>query len=134
MTQKLSILVVDDDADDREVFGDVMQEIDPAINCIFAANGEDALNVLGECRNKLPAYIFLDLNMPRMNGRQCLEAMKNIDAFRDIPVIILSTSSMEKEIRETLALGAVGFITKPNNLSDLKKKIEGVLKTADNSR
>jgi CheY-like chemotaxis protein len=113
------IFVIDDDIDDQELFIEAVKEIDAGIQCECASNGEEALEVLGKPDTNLPDLIFLDLNMPRLNGKQCLERLKSNKDLRHIPVIIYSTSSQENDVHDTMALGAVHFLTKPSSFHEL---------------
>jgi len=122
-----TILIVDDDADDIELFCLAVGEIDDAIKCIHARTGEEALQLLRKNLLRKPDYIFLDLNMPRMNGKQCLGMIKKDPEFSEIPVIIYSTSKLPEDYKETKSLGAVHFLTKPSRHADLKKAISYVL-------
>lgn len=123
------VLIVDDDADDRELFCEAVQEIDETIQCITASNGEAALKLLdNEKKDRpLPDYIFLDLNMPRLNGKQCLALIKSSPELQHIPIIIYTTSKLKEDVTETKRLGASYFITKPSKQKDLKKIISLVL-------
>lgn len=109
------LLLVDDDEDDREFFLQVMEEVLPDVTCETAANGKIALDKLNTTHQR-PDLIFLDLNMPLMNGRQFLREIRNYKHLTEIPVVILSTSSDAQTISETIALGAKHFITKPDLL------------------
>jgi CheY-like chemotaxis protein len=109
-----NILVVDDDEDDREFFLQIMEEFYPGMNCVTAVNGHDALEKL---RGYQPDVIFLDLNMPLMNGFQFLEKLLQRNELRGTPVLILSTSSDPKSIQDAIQCGAKDFITKPDTLS-----------------
>ncbi|WP_211999979.1 response regulator [Chitinophaga sp. HK235] len=120
-----SVLLVDDDVDDRMIFGDVLKELVPDIIYNEAINGEDALERLGN--GLVPDLIFLDLNMPRINGKQFLAEIRQIDHLKHIPVIIYTTSSHESDKRETRELGAAYFITKPNSLHELNQLLKGIL-------
>jgi len=122
----MTILIVDDDADDLQFFADAAAEIDPNIDCITAYNGIEALQVL-ETSGSRPDYIFLDLNMPRMGGKQCLKHIKSHPVFQSIPVVIYSTSRRPEEVQEVREAGAAAFITKPNKFHLLKAEIAGVL-------
>lgn len=122
-----TILIVDDDADDIELFCMAVAEIDNQIKCISARTGEDALQVLNKNLLRKPDYIFLDLNMPRMNGKQFLKLIKKETEFSNIPVIIYSTSKLPEDYEETKRLGAVYFLTKPSRHTDLEKAISLVL-------
>jgi len=115
-------MLIDDDEDDRDFFLQVMEEILPDMICETASNGKIALDKLHSAN--LPDLIFLDLNMPLMNGRQFLKEIQHHKHLIEIPVVILSTSGDAQTIRETLTMGARHFITKP----DLLPAWESVLK------
>ena len=120
------ILIVDDDAEDIELFGQAVNEVDPSITCVEAYNGLEALKILK--RNEfLPDYIFLDINMPLMNGRKCLEEIKNDTTYREIPVIIYSTTKDGRQIEEFRELGA-DFLTKPDSFDVLIAALRRILK------
>lgn len=120
----MNILIVDDDEDDRDLFCDAVNVVDPEINCITARNGEEALNELSADRLPRPDLIFLDLNMPRVNGVQCLRELKKHPKLKAIPVVIYSTSKLKEDRETTRRLGAVYFITKPSSLQELCDEIE----------
>ena len=121
-----TLLIVDDDPDDVQLFSEAVSGINNSFRCLSASNGEEALQLLKEAIIK-PDFIFLDLNMPRMNGKQCLVQLKTDSQFADILVIIYSTSKVKKDIEDTLRLGAVSFLTKPNKFDHLVKAISYVL-------
>jgi CheY-like chemotaxis protein len=123
------ILIVDDDAEDIELFTQAVTEVDQSVTCIEAYNGIEALKVLK--RNSwLPDYIFLDINMPLMNGRKCLEEIKMDNTYRKIPVIIYSTTSDKNQIADFKKLGA-DFFTKPDSYEVLKDYLTQLLKPAE---
>ncbi len=111
--------VVDDDVDDRQFLIEALAEIDMSAQCLTACNGQEAIAFLNLTDSSKPDAIFLDLNMPRMNGKQCLAELKKSPALKNIPVIIYSTSSDEQEMAETLKLGAAYFLTKKIRFGDL---------------
>lgn len=120
------ILIVDDDAEDIELFGQAVNEVDSSITCVEAYNGLEALKILK--RNSfLPDYIFLDINMPLMNGRRCLEEIKKDDVYKHIPVIIYSTTNDVRQIEECKELGA-DFLTKPDSFDVLISALRKILK------
>jgi CheY-like chemotaxis protein len=123
----LRFLIIDDDEDDRELFCTAVDDVEPTIQCITADDGEDALRGLRYGRFPKPDLIFLDLNMPRLNGVQTLIELKKDCHLKDIPVVIYSTSKLERDKRETARLGAAGFITKPTALSELQVAITEIL-------
>lgn len=127
MSSPKVIMIVDDDADDIDFFCDALAEIDNSLECISARGGEEALNLLENSLDNLPDFIFLDLNMPGMNGKHCLKCIKSNQNFDNIKVVIYTTSKFKDDINETKQLGAVYFLTKPNKFSDLKKEIKFIL-------
>ena len=112
------ILLVDDDTDDQYVFKDALQTVDSSIIVDTAIDGIDALQKLSENKTN-PQLIFLDLNMPRMNGKSFLKEIKSSQELESIPVIVYSTSSNPTDVEEAKALGAKDFITKPNSYNEL---------------
>ena len=111
-----NILLIEDDPDDREIFESIVQNIMPAAKCMNAENGQHALDILTN-GSSMPHVIFLDLNMPLMNGKQFLMEIKKYPEIQRIPVIVLSTSSDAGIVAETRLLGATDFITKPDRLA-----------------
>lgn len=120
------VLIVDDDEDDRDLFCVAVHEVESSINCIIARNGEEALCGLRSNDFPKPDLIFLDLNMPRVNGVQCLREIKKDRNLRNIPVVIYTTSKLKEDQEITKKLGAAHFITKPSSFKELCKLIEGV--------
>jgi len=116
-------MIIDDDEDDRDFFCEAVREINTATDCFTAINGEDALHKLKNELSYLPDFIFLDLNMPRMNGIRCLTELKKDVQLKHIPVVIYSTTSYEKETIEVLHLGAFSFLVKPTSLQKLMEEI-----------
>lgn len=119
--------IVDDDPDDQELFMQALQKVDAACHCMTAFDGEEALEKLLDGMVLLPDFIFLDLNMPRMNGKQFLSEIKENEKLRSIPVIIYSTSYEKKDIDETTELGAAFFLQKPNRFDELSKALINII-------
>lgn len=113
-----NILMIDDDEDDQEIFLTAVQEVSPSVNCICIDSGIDALNQLVS-KAISPEVIFLDLNMPIMNGHQFLLEIKKQPSISEIPVIIFSTSAHSATIQLMKSLGALDFITKPTGYTQL---------------
>ncbi|HOY04034.1 MAG TPA: response regulator [Saprospiraceae bacterium] len=130
MTSAISFFLVDDDLDDTMLFEDVVNDCEIPIQLWTAQDGKEALDMLRNHPSRLPQALFLDLNMPRMDGKECLAELKTDDRLANIPVIIYTTSSHSKDLDETMALGAVGFITKPTDMKDLEKIVQTI---AENS-
>jgi CheY-like chemotaxis protein len=126
MSKTHLILVVDDDHEDIELFKEALHDIDPYITCVTAFNGNDALELLNRME-VYPDYIFLDLNMPCLNGKQCLGKIKTMKHLEHIPVIIYSTSKAESDIEEVKELGATYFLTKPTKFEDIKDAIAYII-------
>lgn len=120
-----TFFLVDDDADDTLLFDEIISEVAPTFQFTSAVDGQEALDNL---RNgtPLPDLIFLDLNMPRMGGKECLLQLKTDEQLQHIPVIMFTTSSQSKDIEETMMNGAICFITKPTNFNELKHIISSV--------
>ncbi|MES2620494.1 MAG: response regulator [Bacteroidota bacterium] len=120
------ILLVEDDIDDQQFFIEALKEICPEAECSIANNGIEALAHLNN-DPLLPSCIFLDINMPYMNGFECLTEIKKAKAYKAIPVCVLSTSSNEASKTQSLQLGAASFISKGWNLTELKLQIDEVM-------
>ncbi len=118
-------LLIDDDTDDSDLLYEALKEIDSSVQYEYASDGPEALSMLE--RIDRPDLIFLDINMPGMSGWQCLSKIKAMEAFKDIPVIMYSTSSYQYEIDKAFELGALSFFTKPNHYKLLKKNIQLLL-------
>ena len=117
-------LLIDDDLDDQEIFVSALAQVRADLECRCSPSGYQALEQLSLSSCALPDYIFLDLNMPKMNGKECLRELKKNDRLKYIPVVIYSTSSLREDIIETRKLGAVDFITKPFNMNELVNTLE----------
>ncbi len=119
------ILAVDDDLEDFEFFSEAIKEIDHTIVVLRASNGLEALEIL-ESHLLMPDYIFLDINMPLMDGRQCLQKIKQHDRLKEIPVIMYSTTSNQTEITQYKNMGA-RFLVKPDRFAHLVKSLNIIL-------
>jgi CheY-like chemotaxis protein len=121
------VFLIDDDEDDKEIFGLALEDIDPGIKYVTAGNGREAMKMLEDDAGFLPDLIFLDLNMPKMDGRQCLAEIKKLPRLEQIPVIIYSTSADDREIGSLLAAGASAWLSKPTDLRVLVSQLSGYL-------
>ncbi|NIG56842.1 response regulator [Chitinophaga sp. Cy-1792] len=128
MTEKFRFLLVDDDDDDAFLFGEVLQQIAPDTSFESISNGQEALDRLKNGTIDIPDIIFLDLNMPRMDGRECLIELKKDEQLKKIPVIIYTTSSLHSDIQQTLENGALSFVTKPTNIKALEEILHNVFR------
>lgn len=120
------ILIIDDDSDDSDLLRDAIQQVAPETNCTIVSSADEAL--LGMKTRKIPRpdLIFLDLNMPRMNGIQCLRQLKAEPDVREIPVAIYTTSKSHDDQVESLKLGASYFVVKPSSFRQLCKVVSNI--------
>lgn len=114
-------LLADDDDDDQLLFREALGDIDPSIHCTTVKNGLEALKFLHDNIAQPPTYVFLDLNMPLMNGLKCLAEIKKNTLLQGLPVIIYSTSAHKQYIEESKLLGALDFFVKPSDYRGLKE-------------
>ena len=121
------VLLIDDDRDDFEIFSDALRKFDPKAKCQHSIDGEAAISLLNGLTH-LPDYIFLDINMPRMDGKECLSKIKKDSKLKDIQVFMFSTTTYLKEINTYISLGARDFIIKPKSVNDLVDVFKAVLK------
>ena len=126
-TKTKSIFLADDDDDDCNIFEDVLNELAAETKLTIANDGVELLNTLNETVPPPPYVIFLDLNMPRKNGFESLREIRQVNKLKDIPVVILSTSSSIEVIDKTFNLGANYYICKPNSYKLLLSVIKKVL-------
>jgi CheY-like chemotaxis protein len=124
------VLMVDDDLDDREVFQEAIHKVYPSVEVIFANNGEEALTLLSANKSH-PDVIFLDYNMPRITGIQCLRALKANKKTRAIPVIMYTTSGDREQEKVALLLGADHYMKKTISFDDLCIEIQRLLAIVD---
>ncbi|MBV9468559.1 MAG: response regulator [Abitibacteriaceae bacterium] len=129
----ITILMADDDADDRMLAEEALQESRLANNLYCVTDGEELMDFLhhrGEyadpSKSPRPGLILLDLNMPRKDGREALKEIKADPSLRRIPVVILTTSQAEEDIYRTYDLGANSFITKPVTFAGLVEIMRGI--------
>jgi CheY-like chemotaxis protein len=127
MKQPKTLYLLDDDSDDLDFFCEAVQLIDKSIVCVRSTDSHHSLRAFKGHDVPLPDLIFLDLNMPLIDGRQFLSEIKSIRAYAHIPVVIYSTSSNPKDIEETRKLGAACFLTKPYTMEELVTSLSGIL-------
>ncbi|QDH80351.1 response regulator [Echinicola soli] len=128
MNQKpIRILLADDDEDDRMMFRDAIMKIPLKTRVETVNDGVELLNYLSNLNGTLPHILFLDLNMPRKGGLECLKEIRSNENFRELSVAIYSTSNAEKDVEEAFVSGANIYINKPNDFGCLKKVLTKVL-------
>ena len=131
----ISILIADDDAEDRQMAKEALEESRLANNIYFVEDGEQLMNFLhnkGKYADKekyaRPGLILLDLNMPKKDGREALKEIKNDAHLKAIPIIVLTTSKAEEDILKTYNLGVSSFITKPVTFDGLVNTMKTLCK------
>lgn len=127
--RKVVCFLIDDDADDREIFSIAVDGLGENVTCVTAEDAVDALKIINGDHGFIPDYIFIDLNMPRLNGKECLVEIRKIPRLQEVPVIMYSTSAEPREVEETKRLGASQFFTKPSNITDFIKALSGIMDT-----
>jgi len=126
-----SFLLADDDRDDREMFSEALAALDPHIICQSVEDGREALRFLATSKF-LPNIIFIDINMPVMDGWELLRELKGDTHYLDIPVVVYSTSSRAKDRATAMDLGATCFVTKPDSFKLMKGMLQAVVESLDN--
>ncbi|AWA31520.1 response regulator [Flavobacterium magnum] len=123
----MTIFLTDDDSDDCLLFSEALRESHSGVTLNVTTDGVRLMEMLHGAPLMTPMVLFLDLNMPRKNGFECLEEIRKSPNLKDIPVIIFSTSSNTDIIDRTYRQGANYFISKPNSFVLLKKAIGLIL-------
>lgn len=123
MKNEFTIFYTDDDLDDLDFFSEVIDSMNTDVTLVTQNNGKKLLDALNNPPPS-PSILFLDLNMPGINGFDVLTEIRSSDNLKKLPVIILSTSNDDKIIDKSLNLGANFYITKPTDFVSLKKSIE----------
>ena len=118
------ILLIDDDGDELEVFSDALLRVDKNFKPFQAKNLEEAMAYL---EAGLPAFIFIDYNMPRLNGLECLAALRALNKVADARIILYSNHITEAVRQKAIELGAFNCIQKPATINELSEKLIDVL-------
>lgn len=121
------IVLADDDEDDREFFRYTLESTSSAHRFLAFKDGESLLDYLNNTENEVPNLIFLDINMPKINGWECLKQIRTKYSSVQLPVLIYSTSNHPDDVSMSLRLGANMHIHKPNDLLLLKKLVINAL-------
>ncbi|HMH33292.1 MAG TPA: response regulator [Puia sp.] len=117
------ILLADDDEGDRLIFKEALEELEIKLIVHTVNDGVELMAYLTRKNAHLPYLLFLDLNMPRKNGLECLKEIRSNEKLKDISIAIYSTSDSEKDMEETFLCGANVYITKPNDFNVLKQLV-----------
>ncbi len=128
----MHILYIDDDAEDREIFKEAIAAIDPSCICNVANDGCQGLKALEEFV-VMPDFIFVDVNMPRMNGKQFLSEIKQIPRLRSIPLIMYSTTNHQEEMQSYFSMGAYKVLVKANTFNGVCDVISATIRPSSAS-
>jgi CheY-like chemotaxis protein len=122
-----TILIAEDDADDRFLLKAAFKQNDANDNLVFVENGVELFDYLRNCLKSenifLPRFVLLDLNMPKKDGREVIKEIKSIPVLRNIPVVVFSTANSYLEMQRCYDLGANSYITKPNSFEQLVRTV-----------
>lgn len=129
-TKHYNLLLADDDEDDCDFFKEALDEISIETSLTMVHDGVQLMDYLKANESKLPDVVFLDLNMPRKNGLECLAEIKDDEKLKELPIIIFSTSLDSEIVNNLYKNGASFYIRKPGDFSKLKKVIENALTNA----
>ncbi|HYG50185.1 MAG TPA: response regulator [Flavobacteriales bacterium] len=116
-------LLIDDDQDDQEIFRICLNKINKDVYLTVVNDGIEGLRLLTLEDDYTPDYIFLDMNMPKMDGIECLRSLKKIARLRETKIFMYSTTAETSAVEESWKLGAEAFIVKPSKTSELKEKL-----------
>lgn len=126
MAKSLNILLIEDDIIEVMKFNRVLKTLGLNHKIIEANNGEEALTILRD-KEIIPDVIFLDLNMPKINGIEFLQILKADDYLKYIPAIILTTSNNHKDVLECYKIGIAGYVLKPLKYDDYVERVRKML-------
>lgn len=125
MSQIKTVIYVDDDEDDRDIFTEVIRAVRPDLRLVLAKDGSDALTKLRDFSN--PICMYIDMNMPKMNGMQLLALLKEQPQFKSIPAFILTTALTPGQTIELKNIGANGYLIKPSSFEEFKNLLQSSL-------
>jgi CheY-like chemotaxis protein len=132
-TQRLKIILVDDDEDDRSLFSEALSDLKLDVTFIMFENGLNLIDYLKQADNFLATHIFLDLNMPILSGMDCLKKLREFTSKTNPFVTIYSTSSSPLDLEEAYKNGANDYLQKPNCYTTLKNSLhKSILHTPTN--
>lgn len=121
------IYIAEDDYDNAEIFQEAVSDVSTHSEVIHAKDGLELLGLLQQKDSDAPDAIFLDLNMPRLNGLDCLHQIKSDPTLNKIPIFILSTSDAPENINQTFKYGATRYIVKPDSYKRLTEIVDLVI-------
>lgn len=121
------LVLADDDEDDRLLFGDALREICPETSLVMVPDGEELMSILLQPNAELPDAIFLDVNMPKKNGFECLGEIRSNPDLKSLPIIIFSTTAQDHSVGRAFSGGANFYVQKPGTFMGLKTIIKKII-------
>ena len=129
MSQRIKILIAEDDPDDFSFIADACKQLLPPVSLIWAQNGKEVFSELAKCNEEsLPFLISLDYNMPFLNGLQALKKLKENDLYKNIPAVIFTSSANEYYKSEVLKNGAAAYLVKGSSIEEIEHNVRNMLK------
>ena len=127
MQKHITILLVDDDHEDQSIFKEAINQLEISAECVVAMDGNDAIEKLATDPEFLPEYIFMDLVMPKMDGKKCIREIRKIKNNKNTPIIIHSSVNLHNDAAELIKTGASYYFQKPGSVGELTKILKKVL-------
>jgi PleD family two-component response regulator len=118
------VLLIDDDEDEEHIFKEALKKLHSSYKCMYIQDAEHGLKSLNWL---LPDYIFVDINMPKIDGFECLLQIKKLKKLKNVPVILYSTGANSSVKTKALELGAADCIAKTNSITSLAEKLYNIL-------
>jgi CheY-like chemotaxis protein len=128
MRKDVRLLLIEDNEGDAELTIEALKSHTDRLEIIVINNGEDAIEYLKSDDEELPQFILLDINLPKIDGKEVLHYIKNDDSLKKIPVVMLTTSSLQKDISYAYSNSVNCYIVKPGNLKDFINTINAIEK------
>ncbi|PBQ32848.1 response regulator [Sphingobacteriaceae bacterium] len=122
------VFLVDDDYEDHEIFEMAFSKAVTSHQLVTAENGIEAIEKFKQDKSFKPDIIFLDVNMPRMTGKECVHELRKLPELKNIPMILYSTHDSQKEVIEAQRAGATDFMTKPASISEYTQALQEIVK------
>ncbi|MCW3123490.1 MAG: response regulator receiver protein [Flavipsychrobacter sp.] len=126
MQKMRECLIIDDDEDDQEIFLMCLNSVSDQVNGKTVSSGVDAIAMLTADNDYTPDYIFLDVNMPKMNGIECLKELRAIERLNNTMIFMYSTTAERTSLAECKKMGISDFIIKPTKISELKERLAAI--------
>lgn len=123
-----TVVLIDDDPDDLDIMKEAIASVDPAIECISFIYPVEAVRLLSKHKTIKPDFIFIDINMPRKPGPECLKELRKVDYLSVVPIVIYSTTISDRVSENLKKEGADFTFQKPSALKDYQSILQSILK------